>query len=110
MSNIIHVHVEQEDKFELIEATTNGENYNVLSIGEEIRAFMSIEKTEELFQVMDLKLNVESERSDYMKDRIEELENRISDLEDALEEAQECDNHNNFDVDFDGESDFYQAK
>ena len=110
MSNMIHVHVEQEDKFELIEATTNGENYNVLYIGEDVRAFMSTEQAEELFQAMDLKLNVESERSDYMKDRIDELENKIYDLEDALEEAKECDVHNNFDVDFDGESDFYQAK
>ena len=39
MNNMIHVHVEKKDKFELIESITNEENYNVLYIGEEVRVF-----------------------------------------------------------------------
>lgn len=110
MSNIIHVFTETGHKFKFTQETSNGEVYNTLKVSEEVTLFTDLEQSEELFEEMDTKLHQESETHQYMKDRIEELENKIFDLEDALEEAQECDNHNNFDVDFDGESDFYQAK
>ena len=58
-----------------------------------------------LFDLLDKTLHDKSETREYMQEKIEELENRNADLEDALEEVNECDNHDNFDCEFD----FYQA-
>ena len=80
MSNMIHVHVGQEDKFKIIEATTNGENYNVLHIGEDVRAFMSTEQAEKLFNKLDLRLH---------KEVYTELEDKCLNLELDIEKANE---------------------
>ena len=91
MSNMIHVHVDKKDKFELTEAITNEENYNVLYIGEEVRVFMSTEQVERLFNELDLRLHKETYTN--LEDRcltleldIENANELIEDLEDKLQE------------------------
>ena len=106
--NFITSHIEQEKvKIELSELRNVGEiEYRTLDLGIFTSVTLSPEQIEETFEEIDFKIHLPSETHQYMKERIEELENKVADLEDALEEAQECDNHNNFD----GECDFYEAK
>ena len=91
MSNMIHVHVDKKDKFELTEAITNEENYNVLYIGEEVRVFMSTEQVEKLFNELDLRLHKEvytvlEDKCLNLELDIEKANELIEDLEDKLQE------------------------
>jgi len=62
--------------------------YRPLSIGE-VTNYLTPDQIEELFEEVDTKLHIETETSEWMKGRIEELENKISDLEEIIEEAVE---------------------
>lgn len=107
--NTVNAHLNEESiKINLgkIETDFSDSKYRALRIGNGLMLFMNESQIEALFIELDEKLHVQTETSEYMRERIDELENKVIDLEELVEAEQENEEPL---VEFDGEHDFYQV-